>query len=75
MDPQNLRVFEEIQQADLTLVESPLGKKHLAYEWLEDGDDAEYFLDTDGAFYAYEHGVPVHIADLSPEVVARLSGE
>ena len=37
-------------------------------------ETAEYFLDTDGAFYVYEHGVAVHIADLSPEMVAKLSG-
>ncbi len=75
MDPENLRVFEALQQADLNKVESPLGKKHRASDWLEDGGENEYYLDTDGAFYAYEHGVPVHIADLSPEMVVRLSGE
>jgi hypothetical protein len=46
-EPENLRVFEALQQADLDKVESPLGKKHRASEWLEDGGETEYYLDTD----------------------------
>ena len=74
-EPENLRVFEAIQQADLDKVESPLGRKHRAYEWLKDGGETEYYLDTDGSFYTYEHGVPVHVAQLNQEAVERLSGK
>ena len=74
-EPENLRMFEALQQADLTKVESPLGKKHRASEWLEDGDENDYYLDTDGAFYAYESGVPVQIAQLNQETLEKLSGE
>ena len=49
-EPENLRMFEALQQADLDRVESPLGKKHRASEWLDDGGENEYYLDTDGAF-------------------------
>ena len=74
-EPENLQVFEALQQADLGKVESPLGKKHRASEWLEDGGETEYYLDTDGSFYTYEHGKPVHVARLSQEDVERLSGK
>ncbi len=74
-EPENLRMFEALQQADLDKVGSPLGKKHRASEWLEDGGENEYYLDTDGSFYAYEHGVAVHIAQLNQEMVEKLSGK
>jgi hypothetical protein len=74
-EPENMRMFEALQQADLDKVESPLGKKHRASEWLEDGGENEYYLDTDGAFYVYEHGKPVPIAQLDQEMVEKLSGE
>jgi hypothetical protein len=74
-EPENLRMFEALQQADLDKVESPLGKKHRASEWLDDGGENEYYLDTDGAFYAYEHGQPVQIAQLNQEMVQKLSGK
>jgi aminopeptidase C len=54
-------------------VESPLGKKHRASDWLEDRGETEYYLETDGSFYNYEHGVLVHVAQLSKEDVERLS--
>ena len=75
MDPENLRVFEALQQADLNKVESPLGKKHRASDWLEDGGENEYYIDTDGSLYAYEPGVAVHIAQLDEETLEKLSGE
>ena len=76
MEPENLRVaFEALQQADLDKVESSLGKKHRASDWLEDGGETEYYLETDGSFYNYEHGVLVHVAQLSQEDVERLSGK
>jgi hypothetical protein len=69
-------MFEALQQVDLDKVKSPLGKKHRASEWLEDGGENEYYLDTDGSFfYAYEHGKPVHIAQLDQEMVEKLSGK
>jgi hypothetical protein len=74
-EQENLRVFEALQQADLNKVESPLGKKHRASDWLEDGGENEYFLDTDGTFYAYEGGAPVPLVQLNQEDVERLSGK
>ena len=74
-EQENLRVFEALQQADLDKVESPLGKKHRASEWLEDGGENEYYLDTDGSFYANENGAWVHMAQLNQEMVERLSGK
>jgi hypothetical protein len=49
-------------------------KKHSASEWLEDRGENEYFLDTDGTFYAYEGGAPVPLVQLNHEDVERLSG-
>jgi len=56
-------------------VESPLGKKHRASEWLEDGGENEYYLDTDGTFYAYEAGEAVPLMHLNQEELERLSGK
>ena len=74
-EQENLRVFEALQQADLNKVESPLGKKHRASEWLEDGGENEYYLDTDGTFYAYEAGEAVPLMHLNQEELERLSGK
>jgi len=68
-------MFEALQQADLDKVQSPLGKKHRASEWVEDGEEHEYYLDTDGAFYPYEDGEPVHIAQLNQQMVDKFSGK
>jgi hypothetical protein len=54
---------------------APWGGKHRASEWLEDGGETEYYLDTDGSFYTYEHGAPVYVAQLTQEDVQRLSGK
>ena len=74
-EQENLRVFAALQQANLDKVESPLGKKHRASEWLEDGGENEYYLDTDGTFYAYEAGAWVQLMHLNQEDLERLSGE
>ncbi len=54
---------------------APWGKKHRASEWLDDGGENEYYLDTDGTFYAYEAGVPVPLMHLNQEDLERLSGK
>ncbi len=74
-EQENLRVFEALQQADLNKVESPLGKKHRASESLQDGGENEYYLDTDGTFYANEGGAWVPLMHLNQEDLERLSGK